>query len=334
MKQAFMKAPDLVEIRETDLPVPGSDEVLIDVRACGICGSDLNAAAVQAEFAPFGHEFSGVVEAAGSAVRNVRAGDRVTVESSSFCGTCDMCRDGRPELCRNRYIFAPQYCGFAEKVIAKAGAAVPFEGISFEEAALTEPLGVALDLTETADIRLNDRVVIFGAGPIGLMAVRLARLKGAGRVTVLARSHSRARIALAERYGADRIILTDLENPVEALRGERTDRILVTTPPSTLPDAVSIASFGAVISHIGFGTPRFSGQCTLDIDRRHFKRLQLRLSFAAPALYFPRCLDMIKSGLIDVRPLITHRFPLEELGAALSACRTDREHMIKAMMVR
>ena len=177
-------------------------------------------------------------------------------------------------------------------------------------------------------------MAVWGAGPIALLAVRLARLKGAGRITVLARSHSGARIELASRFGADWIVCTDLSDPREAFRDCPADRILVTTPPPTLRDAVDIASFGAVISHIGFGSAPGGSLCTLDIDRMHFRRLQLRFSFAAPALFFPLCIDMIRNGLVDVKPLISRRVSLEELGDALATCRTDKEGTVKVMMVR
>ncbi len=334
MKQAYLKAPWMVEIRDADVRTPADDEVILDVKACGICGSDVNQAQTAPEFVPFGHEFSGIVEAAGRNVRNVQPGDRVTVESSSFCGTCEMCRNGHPERCRSRYIYAPVYCGFAEKVTAKAGALVRFDGLSFEEAAMAEPMGVAMDMVETADIRINDHVAVYGAGPIALLAVRLARLRGAGKISVLAHAHSRARIRLASFYGADRVICTDQEDLREAFREDRADRVLVTTPPATLKDAVDIAAFGGIICDIGFAKTREESLCALDIDRMHFRRLQLRFSFAAPALFFPLCLDLMKNGLVDVKPMISHRFPLERMGEAMAACRDDRENAVKIMMVR
>lgn len=334
MKQAFLKAPFQVEIRDTALPRLGDDEALISVKACGVCGSDINMAQTAREFSPFGHEFSGVVEQVGSSVQNIAPGDRVTVESSSFCGNCAMCRNGHPELCTQRYIFAPAYNGFSEYVAAKAGALVKFEGISFEEAAIVEPMGVAMDMVNVADIQLNDTVVVYGAGPIALLAVRLSKLKGAGKVTVLAHSHSRTRIALAARYGADEVIFTDQVDPKAALKGQLVQRVLVTTPPATLQDAAAFASFGAVISVIGMAKTREESLCTLDINRMHFKRLQLRFSFAAPALFFPLCIDMIRRGLVDVKPLISHRFALEQMQEAMAVCRDDKEHTVKVMMVR
>ena len=112
------------------------------------------------------------------------------------------------------------------------------------------------------------------------------------------------------------------------------DRVLVTTPPSTLADAVEFASFGAVISMIGIAKTREESRCSLDINRMHFKRLQLRYSFAAPALFFPLCIDMIKNGLVDVKPLISHRFPLEQMDQAMLLCRDDKASAVKVMMVR
>lgn len=334
MKQVFLKAPFQVEIRDTALPRLGDDEALISVKACGVCGSDINMAQTAREFSPFGHEFSGVVEQVGSSVQNIAPGDRVTVESSSFCGNCAMCRNGHPELCTQRYIFAPAYNGFSEYVAAKAGALVKFDGISFEEAAVVEPMGVAMDMVNVADIQLNDTVVVYGAGPIALLAIRLSKLKGAGKVTVLAHSYSRARIDLAAHYGADEVIFTDQVDPKAALQGQLVQRVLVTTPPATLQDAAAFASFGAVISVIGMAKTREESLCTLDINRMHFKRLQLRFSFAAPALFFPLCIDMIRRGLVDVKPLISHRFALEQMQEAMAVCRDDKEHTVKVMMVR
>ena len=332
MKQSFLKAPFQVEIRDVELKSPGADEVILDIRACGVCGSDVNSAYTNKDFHPFGHEMSGIVEAVDVNVKNVSVGDRVAVESSSFCGNCPACRNGHPELCEDKYV--PPYEGFAEKIVVKAQALVPIHSLSFEEAAIIEPFGVAMDLVEVADIQLGDHVVVYGAGPIALMAIRLTRLKGAGRITVLAHAHSKKRIELAYYYGADEVLFTDQVSIPEALKDQKVQRILVTTPPSTLPEAVQIASFGAVLSVIGIARTREDSLCTLDINQMHFKRLQLRFSHATPALFFPLCIDLIEKGLIDVKPLITHCFPLEEMQEAMHTVQTDKETTAKVLMVR
>ena len=332
MQQAFLKAPFQVEIRETQLRPLQADEVLLDIKACGICGSDVNAAWASKEFHPFGHELSGVVEEVGAHVTQVSVGDRVAMESSSYCGSCPACRNGHPELCSDKYV--PPYEGFAEKIIVNARALVPIRSLSFAEAAVIEPFGVAMDLVEVADIRLGDHVVVYGAGPIALLAVRLARLRGAGRITVLAHAHSEKRIELAYFYGADQVLLTDQISVRETLKNVQVDRILVTTPPSTIPEAVDIASFGAVLSVIGIAKSAEESKVALDINQMHFNRLQLRFSHATPALFFPLCIDLIEKGLVDVRPLITHQYPLEEMQQAMDTVRNDKKTIGKVLMVR
>lgn len=332
MRAAYMKAPYQVEIREIPLKEMEPDEVILRVKACGICGSDLNGAQTRQEFRPFGHELSGIVEAVGANVANVVPGDRVAAESSSFCGDCPACRNGHVELCSNKFLFAGTYNGFAEKITAKARALVKFDGISYEEAAVLEPMGVAMDLIEVADIGLGDRVLVMGAGPIAIMAIRIAKLRGAGHITVCARSHSEERIRLASEYGADEVIYTDKTSLEEGRKGSVFQRILVTTPPSTIGETVDAAAFGGVIAVIGIGKTPEDGMCTLNINRMHFKRLQLRFSHATPALFFPKCNDLIRSGMVPVTPLISHRFPLEKMEEALKTCRDDKAHAVKIMM--
>ena len=110
MKRAFLKAPFTVEIRDVEREPMGPDEVVLKVMACGVCGSDVNAAYANREFHPFGHELSGIVEEIGAHVSNLKVGDRVAMESSSYCGTCPACRNGHPELCENKYV-PPYYDG-------------------------------------------------------------------------------------------------------------------------------------------------------------------------------------------------------------------------------
>ncbi len=333
MKFAYLKAPFVVEIRDLPPEPVGDDDVLLRIKACGVCGSDINNGYNRAEFKPFGHEIAGVVEQTGKQVKNLKAGDTVAVESSSFCGNCPNCRNGHVELCTNKSLFAPMYNGFAEAIVAKAHTLVKFDGISFEEASMLEPFGVAMDLAMVTDVQLGDHVVVMGAGPIGILAVRLAKLRGASKVTVCARSHSVRRIALARQYGADAVIETDKISVQQALDGVEVNRVMVTTPPKTIADAVDIASFGATICAIGIGRDEPDSLCTLNINRMHFKRLQLRFSHATPALFFPQCNELVKAGLVDLKSLISHTFPLERMQEAMLACRDDKAAVVKVLMV-
>jgi L-iditol 2-dehydrogenase len=161
--------------------------VLIRVEACGICGSDLTAAEEKAkDWKPFGHEIAGIIEQVGDGCEGLHVGDKVVLESSSFCGKCDLCRNGRVDLCNK----APKFwsepaMGFSDYMLAPAGCVVPYEGLSPEVASLAEPAGVAWDMVKTADIEMGDRVYLIGPGPIGLMAIPLAMRRGAEKVVCI-----------------------------------------------------------------------------------------------------------------------------------------------------
>lgn len=334
-KTVYLKAPFQFEVRNVELAEPGDAEALVRVTACAICGSDLNAARADAkDWQPFGHEVSGVVERVGASVTNVKPGDAVVLESGSFCGRCEHCRNGRVDLCRKApHFWLGRSMGFSEYMLAPMECLVPYSGISPEEAALVEPLGVSLDLLYTADVKLNDDVLVAGVGPLGLMAVRLARAAGARRVFATARSGSAARIALARQFGADEVFLTDRMDAAASIAElGGVDKLLVTTPPDTLPGLIRAAKLGAVVAFIGFATEG-NGDITFDANAFHVKRLQLRASLAAPALYFPRCVDLIKTGVIDARTLISHRFRLEDTGEAMRTLRDDKANAVKMVMV-
>ena len=145
---------------------------------------------------------------------------------------------------------------------------VPFEGLSFAVASLAEPLGVAVDLTEVVDIRMGDDVLVVGLGPIGLMALRLAKLRGARKIYAAARSHSVKRIETALAFGADEIIYTD-KTPLETYEFERdgVDRVLVTAPPATIPSTFKAARTGGVIGYIGI---EFGPGATIAFDANEF----------------------------------------------------------------
>ena len=218
MRVVYVKSPFQFEIREVPLPEPGEGYVLLDVRACAVCGTDMHTAATDADhFQSFGHEIAGVVVKNGPGCKRFREGDQVIIESGTFCHVCENCRNGRPDLCTNgiSIIDDVEISGYADYMLVPEQAMVPFEGLSFAEAALAEPLGVAMDLFYTTGIELNDDVAVIGLGPIGLMTIALAKAAGARNVYAIQRNgKSKARIELAKKLGATDVILTsetDLE---------------------------------------------------------------------------------------------------------------------------
>lgn len=337
MKAAYLKAPYQFEVREVEQRALKDDEVLIHVKACGYCGHDNILAKYAAdEWQPFGHEFSGVVAKTGSRVSRLSAGDKVAVETSIFDPGADCSLNGRVDLDMNGPNFMSMgdvSMGFSEYVIAPEILCVKFDGLSFEEGAFLEPLGVAIDLIKTADIKLGDDVLVLGLGPIGLMALQMAKKSGARRVYAAQRTGADKRIALAKQFGADGIIFTDMVN-LEDFKFDRggVDHVLVTSPPDTIDMATRACAIGGVVSFLGISYGK-EEVFSLNSNVIHMKKLQIRASNAIPALYFPEGIDLLKAGIVDVKPLVTHRFALEETPQALNSFVADREYGVKAMMI-
>ncbi len=334
MKAAFVRVPFKTEIRDIPIPALSSGEVLVRVLACGICGTDLHNARdlARIEALPVGHEFCGVIKEVGPGVKGFQEGDRVIVENHTALGSSEAAKNGDIGASTDLYITMDQPC-MAEFVKTHALALHRSGSLSTQEAALAEPLTVALDLVESSDIGLGSRVAIFGAGPIGLMALKLARLKGAATAVITQPSHSRARIDLARRLGADRVVFSDTEDVVKALAEVCPggfDRVLVTAPPSAIPTAIPAVRFGGIITYngISFADSRVS----FDANAFHFKRLQLRATHSIPNLRFPMAISLLERRQIDAADFITHTFPFSRVADALRQAEEDKEHVIKVVV--
>jgi L-iditol 2-dehydrogenase len=334
MKAAYVTVPFQVEIRDIPVPDVGPEEVLIRVAACGICGTDLHFARdlAKEDPMPLGHEFVGVVEKTGSNSGEFSPGDSVIVENHTSCGVCAACKNGEPVYCTNLTVIMEQPC-LAEFVLAPKRSLIRYDGLSAEEACLAEPLTVALDLVEEGGVPLGSNVAVFGPGTIGLMAAKLAKDKGARKVILTGRSHSRARLETGKKLGVDRIVQVDKENLAELVKQEAPEgleRIFITSPPKSIPGAFDIARFGAVIvfNGIDFDDPMI----TFDANAFHFKRLQLRATHSIPNLRFPLAIDLLRRKAINPDLFISHRFPFSDLPNAMKTAEEDKEHVVKAMI--
>ena len=243
-RAAMFRSPTDVVVREREFPAPGASEVQIAVDACGICGTDIGAFfSGSADYVSFGHEVAG---------RIAGEGTPVVLESSSCCGRCSSCRNARQELCSDIVSFWPRgFFGFAERMLAPAVSAVPYAAMPPEVACLAEPLGVALDMHRLTEIAPGSVVLVSGLGPIGLMAVRLARLSGAGRIYAASYSHLTVRNEMARAFGADEVLLADKFSVADHPFPEKPDRICVTAPPHVLPEMFQAAAKGAIVTYIG-----------------------------------------------------------------------------------
>jgi len=305
------------------------EQCVVRVEACGICGTDIQAILRgAADYLPVGHEVAGrVVNADGS----LREGG-VVLESSSACGRCSACRDARPDLCTGKQsFFRRPYLGLADRMTAPAISVVPYEGMSPEVASLSEPLAVAVDMLEVAPVRVGSVVLVVGLGPIGLMALRLAKLGGAGKIYAATFSGRTARNQAALDFGADELLYEDEEPLAERKLDPPPDCILNTAPPTSIASCVEPSALGGTIVFIGLGHGA-TDRIELPANRFHFKKLQLRSSFAAPALRTPMALRLLKSGQIDGERLITHRFPMEDAAEAIRVACTNKRDAIKVVV--
>lgn len=334
MKAAFIKSISDLELREVSLPALEPTEIRMKIDACGICGSDVTFALDGKEkFEPIGHEVAGRIVELGSAVDFLSTAQTFVLDSSTPCGRCLSCKDAKPELCTDVKTFLyKQFHGIAEEMISPAISAVPYDGLSPEIACLAEPLGVAIDLHRCSDVQVGSHVVVLGLGPIGLMALRLAKLSGAGKIYACDLSKSKIRFETALAFGADEIIEVD-KTPIESYKFEKApDRIMVTSPPKTIPPMLSVAGRGAIVSFIGI---KFGEGASISFDANdfHFKKLQLRGSFLSPALYTPFALRLLSDGSIDGKALVTHTFGLADVTEAFRVAAYEPDKAIKVVIV-
>lgn len=330
---AYVKAPYLVEYRSIPLRPLGPHDVLLDVLATGICGYDMEIAGhLASEPRPFGHETCCRVRGIGGCVKHVAVGDTVVLESSAFCGDCADCRNGRVDLCRSLYgIGAEPVQAFADVLVAPDRVVVPAPGLHPTVAALAEPCGVAVDMIRLAAIGMTDRVLVVGAGPIGLMALAIARKATCGAVVAV--DSNAGRLAVATELGADAVYdrreasLTEVARQAGGFHA-----VLVSAPPQALPDAMGAAAYEGRVVFIGFDWGE-GGKVTIDTTAMHLGKVQLLPSFASPAVYLPKALDLLRAGVVPGERIVSHRFPLSGLEEALHTVATERDTTRKAMVI-
>lgn len=340
MRSLWGKAPFQFQVRELPDPVPGPGEVVVRVAACGVCGTDLHFLRSNPDWTPLGHEVSGTIAAIGPGVDTWRGGESVIVENHAGCGVCDECKNGRALYCRNLTTYMNDRAGLANLLRVRADMVQAYDpdALTPVQAALAEPLTVGLDLLQRADPDFNDEVAVFGPGVIGLMTVRLAKLRGARRVILTGSNRStvrgRKRLEVGRAMGAD-LTLADAEDDVltEMRRAVPLglDRVLVTSPPRTLPLAFAIARFGAIIGLIGIEMGH-GANVMVDVNAFHFKKLQLRASHAIPNHFFPIALDLLARRVVDPDCLVSDVFPIERYAEAFAALTAADHPSVKLVI--
>ena len=333
------KGEGLVELREVPEPRPGPGEVLIEVQAASVCGSDIHIYHDRHPYWPpmvLGHEFAGVVVEAGPGVEGYRVGDRVVSETSTgACGRCFLCRTGNRQICPHKRAPGIGRDGaFARYLVMPAELLhrIP-EGLSFEEAAATEPTAVAVHaVAERARVRPGERVVVLGPGPLGLLCLQVARACGARWVAVVGTARSaQRRLPAAEQLGAIPIQLGQ-EDPVgrvaELTDGEGADVVLETSgSPAAVAMAPHLARRLGRVCELGV-TGR--GEVPFPWDVALFKGLEVQFSFSSRHSSWVLALRMLGEGRVRTEPLLDVRLPLSRWREAFEA--VERGQAIKALL--
>jgi threonine 3-dehydrogenase len=317
---AKTRAEPGLEMIDAPVPTPGPGEVQLRIEAASVCGTDRHIYlwdhwATENITPPviLGHELAGRVAATGADVTRVREGDLVGVESHLFDGTCAQCRTGSPHLCRNlRVIGAHVDGGYAEYVVVPEANAVESNGLDPAVVALQEPMGNAVHAAFVEPI--EDRTVaITGCGPIGLCAVGIA--KAGGAAWVVATDTEPYRLELATRMGADLVLDASAPDTVErvlaATGGDGVDVVLeMSGAAPALDQALRIATRGGRISLLGiFGEP-----VTVDLSNLFIEKGLRLYGIFGRRIYdtWERTQALLRSGALDVAPILTHRFDLAD----------------------
>ncbi len=332
-RAAYVKTHYRFDLRERTVPDPGPGEVQLQIAACSICGTDLHIAAKTAKrWSLVGHEVSGVVTQVGAGVTRFAPGDHVALDSSAPCGACELCRAGFPMECTDVQSYWDKYMGFADYMVAPQQQVFAAGDLPATVACLAEPLAVSIDMAAVAEVGPDDRVLIIGPGPLGLLAIPECRRRQAARIWMAGRSHSVARMEAAAALGAEPIFVdkVDLRKVDFGKRG--VNKILLVAPPSEIPLAAEVGADGCIISYIGLAFDRH-GTIRLDADTFHLRRQQLRASMARPGTRAQEALDLLQSGLFDPNLVLSGTFQLEAIAEAMVQQRDDKRHAKKMVMV-
>ena len=328
MKAIVYAAPGQFAYREVPTPRPAAGQILIRVHACGLCRTDMHIH--EGHFiASFplinGHEFTGEVLELGEGAQEFAIGDRVVADNSYPCGQCRFCRLGKLLYCEN---FGSQGCnragGFAEYVAVSADHAYKIHNLSYREAVMTEPTACAIHGMDVIDLDAGSQVLLFGAGPTGILLAQLLKQNGAAHLVVAAPPG--AKLELVKELAADRIIAIDRhdygkhrEMILEAYPGGFDAVIDATGVPALFASAFDYVKMGGQV--VAYGVYPEQAQISVSPYDLFARELTVKGSFAQTH-EFPRALAYLESGQALVSDLVTHEVPLAEYGRALDLMRT------------
>lgn len=318
MKSVIFKAPYKIELTEIEVPKIKSDEVLVAVKASGICGTDLHI--YEGDFiADYpvvpGHEFAGEVVEVGSEVSGINSGDRVAIDPSIYCQKCNFCRENIENFCENFMAYGLHVNGgFQEFVAVNQRNVYQIEGLSYLEGAMVEPIACVIHGLKQIDLKLGDHVLIFGCGPIGLLLMQLCNISGAASTTVVDVVESK--LDIANQLSATNVVCAD-DDLSDKLHEIQPDGFHVVIDATGNPKVVE-----GCFDHVkNKGQILFFGVCPqkakIEISPYDVYKRELKISGTFALLHTARpAIDLLQERKIQVESLISHKFPLDEFEKA------------------
>jgi L-iditol 2-dehydrogenase len=334
LKTAFVKGPASVVVQETTRPLLGPGDILVKMQSCGICGSD-----VEKVFGKYGqpsmrlgHEPAGVIVEVGTAVTDFEVGERVFTHHHVPCYSCHYCKHGNETMCPKYYETNLSPCGLSEEYVVPqwnvehGGVLKIPDTLSFDEAAMIEPLACCVRAWSKFSYQKGDTTAVFGAGPTGMMHVMLANANEFSKVFCF--DVNDFRLDFAKKFGA--VPLKSEPHSIQKVLADTQDRgvdvsIIATGNLKAISDAISITRKGGVI--MLFGVPSKGATMDIDMSVIYSKELRLVPSYAASDQDTKRSLELISTGKVDVKRLITHRYALGDSQKAFEHAHTGQNAM-------
>jgi L-iditol 2-dehydrogenase len=342
MTAAVLYGKEDVQIETVDVPEIGRGDVLVRVRAALTCGTDVKVfrrgyhARMIVPPALFGHELGGDIVAMGRDVRNFKMGQRVVAANSAPCGECFYCRHNQENLCEdllfNNGAYA-EYIRIPERIVRKNMYEVP-DHVSYQDAALVEPLACVLRGLEESGVRPGDTVAVIGLGPIGMMFVRLAKAVCNARVIAIGRRPQQ--LVRASRMGADETVLNcdgaDVVGPVHEMTDGRGADVVIEAVglPEVWQLAIKLLRRGGVVNFFG-GCPDGTA-LSLDTNLLHYSELTCKASFHHTPALIRKALDLVSRGYVGAKDFVNHSEPLTNLLQVMQHLMSHNGHLKTAII--
>jgi L-iditol 2-dehydrogenase len=342
MTAAVLYGKEDVQIETVDVPTIGRGDVLVRVRAALTCGTDVKVfrrgyhARMIVPPALFGHELGGDIVAMGKDVRGFKMGQRVVAANSAPCGECFYCRHNQENLCEdllfNNGAYA-EYIRIPERIVRKNMYEVP-DHVSYEDAALVEPLACVLRGLEESNVRPGDTVAVIGLGPIGMMFVRLAKVVCDARVIAIGRRPQQ--LSRASRMGADETVLNcdgaDVVGPVHQMTDGRGADVVIEAVglPEVWQLAIKLLRRGGVVNFFG-GCPDGT-LLSLDTNLLHYSELTCKASFHHTPALIRKALELVSRGYVGAKDFVNHSEPLTNLLQVMQHLMSHNGHLKTAII--